>query len=373
MSAPGATGRRGGPIAALLVIALLWIGGRALLWESPFPLASELVEQVMPRIAGAAVTEDPPRVEKAVASETPSDLGERWPMVRTEVEPLVLEEREPLRASSPSRVETFASHQVMWLAGMSRIGVPEDVAALIRARASEPQTARTILPAASPLAPKPLDRWAFDGWLLYRPGSQPLPTGGAATPSYGGSQAGGVLSYRLAPASAMRPAAMLRINSALAGPRDEQAAVGLSLRPLADIPLRAQAEMRLVRSDGGIATRPAVLVVSELPPVELPLGTRADAYVQAGYVGGADATGFVDGSAKLTREIADFDLAKLSAGAGAWGGAQKGVARLDVGPSANLDLRLGSVPARVSLDFRHRVAGNAESQSGIALTLSTGF
>lgn len=373
MTSHQTTGRRGGPIAALLVISMLWIGGRTLLWESPFSRTIELAERVLPRFAGTDEAAPSQRYERALEATGFDEVDQDWPRTPMAVEPLIFEEREALPVASPSRVETFASHQVMWLAGMSRVGLPEDVAALIRARASEPPTYSAILPAASPAGLKPLDRWAFDGWLLYRPGSQPLLTGGAATPAYGGSQAGGVLSYRLAPESGLRPTAMLRVASALAGPRDEQAAVGLSLRPLADIPLRAQAEMRLVRSEGGITTRPAALLVSEIAPVDLPLGTRAETYVQAGYVGGADATGFIDGSARLTREVADFDLAKLSAGAGAWGGAQKGVARLDIGPSANLDLKLGSVPARVSLDFRQRVAGNAESQSGIALTLSTGF
>jgi hypothetical protein len=38
-----------------------------------------------------------------------------------------------------------------------------------------------------------------------------------------------------------------------------------------------------------------------------------------------------------------------------------------------LDVTLGEVPARVSLDWRERVEGDAGPGSGIAVTLSTGF
>ncbi|MBS1239358.1 MAG: hypothetical protein H6R45_64, partial [Proteobacteria bacterium] len=58
---------------------------------------------------------------------------------------------------------------------------------------------------------------------------------------------------------------------------------------------------------------------------------------------------------------------------GAWGGAQKGAARLDIGPSASLQLKLGEANSRVSMDWRFRVAGEARPASGPALTISAGF
>ena len=60
-------------------------------------------------------------------------------------------------------------------------------------------------------------------------------------------------------------------------------------------------------------------------------------------------------------------------GGGAWGGAQQGAARLDIGPSLTVDLRLGAAPARIEADYRWRVAGNAEPGNGGVVTLSTGF
>ena len=119
-------------------------------------------------------------------------------------------------------------------------------------------------------------------------------------------------------------------------------------------------------------------LLGELAPLDLPLGTRLEAYAQAGWVGGRDATLFADGQASLTREVdlvakATGDAMHLSLGAGAWGGAQDGAHRLDLGPTMRLDVKLGEVPARVSLDWRERVEGDAAPGSGAAVTLSTRF
>jgi hypothetical protein len=56
-----------------------------------------------------------------------------------------------------------------------------------------------------------------------------------------------------------------------------------------------------------------------------------------------------------------------------WGGAQKHAERLDVGPSVAASFRIGEANSRLALDYRFRVAGNAEPMSGPALTFSAGF
>ena len=65
--------------------------------------------------------------------------------------------------------------------------------------------------------------------------------------------------------------------------------------------------------------------------------------------------------------------AQLRLGAGAWGGAQDGAKRLDLGPSASFDLPVGRVNTRLSADYRFRVAGDAAPGSGAAVTFSAGF
>jgi hypothetical protein len=132
-------------------------------------------------------------------------------------------------------------------------------------------------------------------------------------------------------------------------------------------------ELRATRTSGATELRPAALVVSELRPIALPGRLIGEGYLQAGWVGRRYATGFVDGQVRVDRAIARLGPATLRAGAGSWGGAQKFVHRLDVGPALTLDLREGGIPARVSVDYRLRVAGRARPGNGIAVTLSTGF
>ena len=91
------------------------------------------------------------------------------------------------------------------------------------------------------------------------------------------------------------------------------------------------------------------------------------------YVGGSFATAFVDGQGRVERPLGRFGEAEVSAGAGAWGGAQKGAARLDIGPTAAVTFRLGEARGRLAADYRFRLAGNAEPRSGPALTVSAGF
>ena len=123
----------------------------------------------------------------------------------------------------------------------------------------------------------------------------------------------------------------------------------------------------------GTEVRPAIFAVTEVPQMRLPLSVRGEAYVQAGYVGGDFATAFVDGQARLERQVARFGDSELTGGAGVWGGAQKGAARLDVGPTAGLSFRLGEARGHVAADYRFRVAGDAQPASGPALTVSAGF
>ncbi|MFM5886180.1 MAG: hypothetical protein ACKOQ3_12805, partial [Novosphingobium sp.] len=230
-------------------------------------------------------------------------------------------------------------------------------------------------------APKAIDRrWSADAWLLLRRGGNGFNLPGSGLPganlpvgAYGASQAGAVIRYRLAPSSPQRPSLYLRATTALHAPRGEELAAGFSARPLARVPLAAMAEVRATRTLTGTIVRPAAALVSEFPPLDLPLGLRGEAYVQGGYVGGRGATAFVDGQGRLERRLMSAGRWQLRAGAGTWGGAQKGAKRLDVGPTATLEMPLGPVGGRIAADWRFRVAGNAAPTSGPAITLSAGF
>ena len=140
------------------------------------------------------------------------------------------------------------------------------------------------------------------------------------------------------------------------------------------VPVAVLGEARLQQDMTGTRLRPAVAVVSELPPLALPLGMTGEVYGQAGWVGGRGATPFYDVQGVADRSVAHpWRGADLRLGAGAWSGGQNGAVRLDIGPRASLRVRVRGVPVRVSADWRFRVAGRAAPGSGPAVTLSTGF
>jgi hypothetical protein len=133
------------------------------------------------------------------------------------------------------------------------------------------------------------------------------------------------------------------------------------------------AEVRATRSQGQTEVRPAVIAVTEIAPVALPLGLTGEGYGQAGWVGGRYATAFADGQARVMRELATAGSTRLRIGAGAWGGAQKFAERLDIGPTIEAEFDTGAVVARLAVDYRVQVAGKASPGDGVAVTLSTGF
>ncbi|QYU70637.1 hypothetical protein J4558_11180 [Leptolyngbya sp. 15MV] len=216
-------------------------------------------------------------------------------------------------------------------------------------------------------------RWTADAWLLLRQGGDTATRSGAVPPTYGASQAGAVLRYRLKSPAPAAPTLYLRATTALDDRAAREAAAGIAARPLRRIPLVAMAEVRLHAFGGETELRPAVMLVSEFPPLDLGRAVRAESYLQAGYVDGRFATGFADGQVRLTREVRRFERGGVSAGAGAWGGVQRDAGRIDVGPTATVDLRLGPAAARLAFDYRFRAAGDAAPDSGPAVTLSTGF
>lgn len=363
------TRQRGQPLIFLAMIVVLWIGVRIFAWTRPAlertPVASAEAAPPAQRL-GWQLTDVPANPALVAAgSQRPFMGAARYPVRRRSVLPIIAVN--PLvKAMAGDLIEGDAK------------GLPVTVAEMQGSRASpafaqlaQPPAAVTV-PTSSELPYAPGRRWSGDGWVLVRGGSGP---GGAGpgVASYGGNQIGGVLRYRLVPGGAHRPTAYFRLSAALNGSGERDAALGLSIRPVAAIPAIAAVEARVGMLSGRTVVRPVVMAVTELPPAALPGELRAELYTQAGYVGGGGATPFADGQVRLDRRIFEAGGAVLRAGAGAWGGAQRGAARLDVGPTAALQIAKGSAAARVGLDWRFRLAGLAEPGSGPALTVSAGF
>lgn len=238
------------------------------------------------------------------------------------------------------------------------------------ATVGQPVAASGVVPAGEAV-PR---RWSGDAWMLMRRGGGAALGAGALPATYGASQAGTVLRYRLATRDDRRTTAYLRVTSSLGQMRETSAALGVSARPLPRLPIVAALEARITDQAGRRRVQPVAMAVTEIAPFALPLNMRGEAYAQAGYVGGDFATPFADGQLRLDRSLLGYGAIEARFGVGLWGGAQKGAGRLDVGPSAGISMPLGrGMFGRLALDWRFRVLGNAEPRSGPAVTLSAGF
>lgn len=374
--------RRGQPVIGMALVLLSWVGARAALLESEvYSAQAEAVTvrtAAVPSVQHARARPVPvpqpgaaPAIPAASAFLAPPSPAMPPISAGPTVTPIAppVPEVTPIAPPSPApldRQHLAAGHQLLYLAGLSQLPLPPEALA---ARPTRP------FPVAAPAPATGLSerRFSGDSWLLLRRGAGGATTGGPIPASYGASQAGAVIRYRLAPTSALRPAAYLRATSAVRAPHDEELAAGLMLRPVKHLPVSVMAELRATHLQSGTALRPAILLVSEFPPLPLTGGFRAESYGAAGYVGGRFATPFAEGQLRLDRKIARIGPAELRAGAGAWGGAQRGASRLDAGPGATLGFPLGPGSARLSADWRFRLTGKAAPTSGPAVTLSAGF
>ncbi|QJB69266.1 hypothetical protein [Parasphingorhabdus halotolerans] len=219
-------------------------------------------------------------------------------------------------------------------------------------------------------------------WLFARPhddgtANSGFPTLGQFAGSqfgaqYGGSQLGAILTYRLTGQSDRGATVFGRVTSAIHSSGQEEAALGVRIKPASTIPVALYAEHRLGFANGDNRGTAAYLA-GGFGPQEIAGGVQLETYGQAGYKFGPAASYFFDGSATLQKNILAGSGTRISVGGGLWTGGQKGTSRLDVGPRASFDLPIGGSRARVFVDWRQRIDGDAAPDSGLALTLTTGF
>jgi len=209
-----------------------------------------------------------------------------------------------------------------------------------------------------------LDRVQLTSWAMLR-GTNGL-TGGpssiAAGGMLGGNQAGARLTYNIN----RHLAASLRTSSEV-GRRGGEVAAGVRLQPVAGIPvwITAERRQRLGKLSGG-RNAFALFLEGGVYDRPLPWRFRLDAYLQGGVVGLHRRDRFVDGALTMTRPV----YKNLFAGLGLWGGAQPGLYRVDAGPRLSLKVRDN---VKVHLDYRQRLAGNAQPGSGPVVTLAGDF
>lgn len=331
---------RGRPLRFVALVALGWASARTvMLWPEGATLP-QAIEAAFPLRAAQAATQPAPQTG-AKAGAVPA-ARVVMPMAAA---PFPTPGAMPQRGD-PARV----SLAMLGLVAFGReevLGVPPGV-----------------LPPRAPPAPLPHaaqpSRWSASAWFVTRHGAT------ASGPMLGGDQAGLRVAYH--PGSG-RIALFARLTAPLAG-RGSEAAAGIEWQPTA-APVRVVAEYRagLDGAPGG----PVLGVVAGVYAVPLPLDFNLEAYGQAGVVARSRIDPFADGALRITRQVAAAGRTRLDVGAGAWGAAQRGAARLDIGPTAVASLPVGESAVRVAIDWRERVAGDARPGSGPALSLGTDF
>lgn len=189
---------------------------------------------------------------------------------------------------------------------------------------------------------------------------------------YGGSQAGAILSFRLAGDHSRNISVYSRFSSSLAADRSSEIAVGSKFKPIKGLPISVYAEKRFLeglRGKGDVA----IFAAGGTGPDQIAQNLFLETYGQAGYVFREDGSYFFDGSAAITKKLATNGSGQISLGGAVWAGGQEGAQRLDIGPRLNIDVPLANVATRISVDWRQRVAGSAEPNSGLAVSLSASF
>lgn len=211
-----------------------------------------------------------------------------------------------------------------------------------------------------PRIARPPDRWSTSVWAIARRGGGALLPGG----QLGGSQAGMRVLRRIDRKGDL--AASVRLSTPWDG-IGREAALGLDWKPVPGVPVRLIVEHRLPLDDGQSGT--AVFAVTGFGPQAIAPRVTLTAYAQAGAVARDRVEPFADGAVRAVAALTPV----IDLGLGAWGGAQRDAQRLDVGPTLGIAVPLAERRVRLSLDWRHRVAGRAAPNSGPAITLAGDF
>ena len=299
--------RAGRPIRFLAIAISGWTAGRAvMLW----PVA-QLVEAVAPRMSATPAAALMARV---LAADQPT-------MIRR-------------RTKSSAAFRRPLSDQIA--------AAPVATAVTDEPSDEPPPLAepRVIVPFVPIPSGRAVQRLSASAWLIARPGEGEPSTGGLL----GGSQLGMRGTFMLD--RAHRIALAARLSAPLSG-RGREAAVGVDWQPL-PAPVHLVAEHRL-SLDGGRGGA-ALFVIGGFGPRQIASQVNAEAYAQAGAIARDGIERFADGAARVSYDLGSVGGVDMDAGAGAWGGAQRGAARLDFGPSLGMRLPIGGPAIRLTLD-----------------------
>lgn len=347
---------RGRPLRFLAALGTGWVGLRvAMVWP---------VDAVPGIVAVTPVA----RAASSGASLLPADpAGMVRPPPQTAVSDRPRGATAP-RATAAERRQWRHARSAEPVAGAPRVALA--LLGLVRLRDPEPDPLLPGVPRSETTVGEGSlpPRLSGSFWLVARGGGGGGIAPGVVGGQLGGSQAGVRLAYLLD--RRRRFALAMRATTPL-GTGARELAAGVEWQPTR-LPVRVVAEQRFVVAGGGKGG-PALGVVGGLGPKRLGCGVTLEGYGQAGVIRRDRTERYVDGAVHLAHALLDLGAAKLDFGAGAWGGAQRGAARLDVGPTLALRVPVARTSLRLSLDWRARIAGQARPGSGLALTLGTDF
>jgi hypothetical protein len=203
-------------------------------------------------------------------------------------------------------------------------------------------------------------------WMLLRNSSSRQSL--AAQGQLGGSQVGAHAMVSLTQNKSLRLDGFARATSPLRTPKGKEVAMGVRVSNQAPVVLALQVERRLALDKEGRSAF-AITGIAAVNDYRLANTVNLRGYIQTGVVGMSKRDAFVDGHAVVGMSIKKD---RVTAGLGLWGAAQPGLSRLDVGPE--IRLRPKALPqSAIALQWRHRVAGDAAPNSGIALVLGADF
>ena len=346
----------GRPLRFLLLVAVAWVGARALIvWptpgEPPILNSGEAIAY-----AGAF---SPPRSSAATGMFRAGSARQSTPPG----------EPPPISGDAVITAEPATATMASSLAFIGRYGTPPSMAQMLFAE----QIGQGGGPASAIAPPDTISRraavspFSVSAWAIARgDGARALAGAGG---QLGGSQAGFRAAYALG--ASRRGAVYGRLSSALGGVENRELAVGVDWQPIRRVPVRLAVERR--QSLGGGRNAFAAGVFGGFDSARLPAGFTADGYGQAGIVGLKSRDAYADGALRVERRLWDARVVTVGAGAGAWGGIQPGIGRLDLGPQVVVRVPARVTTFRLGVDWRQRVAGDARPASGPTLSLGADF
>ena len=344
----------GRPLRFLALVGCCWVGGRFAVILSATGSVPDAVRAIVPLPLPAAAT------TSVTVSDRSAGLG------------AVGEAQTEARARRRGRIapplsNAFAGATVAASEGADGAEgaplVPQVTGLLAATTVPLPVGTIAALPVRDPIPIRQTSGLSVSSWAIARGGTGPGAS--ALAPQLGGTQGGVRVDYAIGNGFA--------VTGRFAAPArgiGREVSLGVAWRPSGS-PLRIVAEHRVAldRGRGG----PALGISSGVSAVRLPARFRLEGYAQAGAIARVGIESYADASVRAARPIADMGGIAFDLGAGAWGGAQRGAARLDIGPSIGARVPVAGQALRVAIDWRQRIAGNARPGSGPALTLGTDF